>query len=127
MTIDDEIKDEKLQYNINREAAKLSALSSSKTDKYEYLTGEDILSSSNQKITEQARSTYSPLEKALEKQTKIIEDQRKKQVKALKVLEPKSTGSKSSKQSINKDVYNKILEERVDEILEMSKKLIMVI
>ena len=43
MTIDDKIKDEKRQYNINRETAKISALSSSKTDKYEYLTGKKIL------------------------------------------------------------------------------------
>ena len=43
MTIDDKIKYEKLQYNINREAAKASALSSGKIDKYEYLTGEEIL------------------------------------------------------------------------------------
>ena len=37
MTIEDRIKDEKLQYDINREAAKISALSSGKLDKYEYL------------------------------------------------------------------------------------------
>ena len=43
MTIDDEIKDEKLQYDIDREAAKISALSSDKINKYEYLTGEEIL------------------------------------------------------------------------------------
>ena len=42
MTINDQIKDEKLQYNINREAAKISALSSGKLHKYEYLTGEEI-------------------------------------------------------------------------------------
>ena len=40
MTIKDKIKDEKLQYNINRDSAKMSALSSGKVDKYEYLTGE---------------------------------------------------------------------------------------
>ena len=38
--IDDEIKDEKLQYDINKEAAKISALSSGQINKYEYLTGE---------------------------------------------------------------------------------------
>ena len=48
MTIEDRIKDEKLQYDINREAAKLSALLSGKIDKYEYLTGEDILPSGKQ-------------------------------------------------------------------------------
>ena len=45
MTIEDQIKDEKLQYDSNREAAKISVLSSSKLDKYEYLTGEEILPS----------------------------------------------------------------------------------
>ena len=48
MTIDDQIKDEKLQYNINREAAKISVLSSGKIHKYEYLTGEDIVPSNQQ-------------------------------------------------------------------------------
>ena len=42
MTIEDKIRDEKLQYDINREATKKSALSSGKTDKYEYLTDEEI-------------------------------------------------------------------------------------
>ena len=74
MTINDQIKDGKLQFDINREAAKISALSSGKLHKYEYLTGEDILPSSNQQIIEQARFTYSPLGKASDKQTKAIED-----------------------------------------------------
>ena len=43
MTVDDRTKDEKLQYKINREAAKISALSSDKVDKYENLTGKEIL------------------------------------------------------------------------------------
>ena len=42
MTIDDKIKDEKLQYDINREGAKISALFSRKIDKYQYLTGEEM-------------------------------------------------------------------------------------
>ena len=75
MTIKDQIKDEKLQYSINREAAKISALSSGEIHKYEYLTGEDILPSNQQQIIEQAKFTYSPLGKAFEKQIKIIEDQ----------------------------------------------------
>ena len=49
MAIDDQIKDEKLQYDINREAGKISDLSSGKTDKYEYLTGEEILPSNQKK------------------------------------------------------------------------------
>ena len=65
----------KLQYDINRETAKISALSSGKTDKYEYLTDEGILQSHQQQIIEQDKFTYSPLGKAFEKQIKTIEDQ----------------------------------------------------
>ena len=83
MTIEDQIKDEKLQYDINREAAKISALSSGKLDKYEYLTGEEILPSNQQQIIQQAKFNYSSLGKAFKKQTKTIEDQGKKQVKAI--------------------------------------------
>ena len=43
MTTDDKVRDEKLQYDINREAAKMSALSSGKIDKYEWLTSVEIL------------------------------------------------------------------------------------
>ena len=77
MTIDDHVRDEKLQYDINREAAKISALSSGKIDKYEYLTGEGILPSNQKQIIEQAKFTYSSLGKAFEKQIKTIEDQGK--------------------------------------------------
>ena len=74
MTISDQIKNEKLQYNINREAAKISALLSGKLHKCEYLTGEDILPSMQQQIIEQTKFTYSPLGKAFDKQIKTIED-----------------------------------------------------
>ena len=67
MTIDDQIRDEKLQYEINKEAAEISALSSGKIDKYEYLTGKDILPSNQQQIIEEAKSTSSPLGNAFEK------------------------------------------------------------
>ena len=70
----DKIRDEKLQYDINSEAAKISALTSGKTDKYEFLRGKKILAS-NQIGTEQAKITYSPFGKAFEKQIKTIEDQ----------------------------------------------------
>ena len=102
MTISDQIRDEKLQYDINREAAKISALSSGKIYKYEYLTGEDILPSNQQQIIEQTKFTYSLLEKAFEKQIKTIQDQGQKQVDALKDLKPKeqikSTEDKSNNQ-----------------------------
>ena len=80
MTIEDQIRDEKLPYVINREASKISALSSDKIHKYEYLTGEDIILSNQQQIIEQAKFTYFPLGKPFEKQTKTIKDQGEKQV-----------------------------------------------
>ena len=83
MTINDKINDEKLQYDINREAAKISALPSGKIDKYEYLTGEEILPSDQSRVIEQAKLTYSPLGRAFEKQIPTIEDQGEKEIKAL--------------------------------------------
>ena len=65
MIIDEKIRDEKLQYNIKREASKISALSSEKIDKYEYLTDDEILSSDQSRIIEQGKFTYSPLSKHL--------------------------------------------------------------
>ena len=83
MTVNDQIRDEKLQYDINREVTKISTLSSGKIHKYEYLTGEDILPSNQQQIIEQSKFTYSPLGKAFEKQIKTIEDHGQKQIKAI--------------------------------------------
>ena len=60
MIIDHEIRDEILKFDINREAAKLSALSSGTIDKYEYLTDEEILPSDQKRLIEQAKFTYSP-------------------------------------------------------------------
>ena len=74
MTIDDKIRDENLQYDINREAAKISAFSSGKIDKYEYLTGEEMLPSDQRRVIEQAEFTYSLLGKALEKQIKKLKN-----------------------------------------------------
>ena len=74
MTFDDNIRGEKLQYDINREAVKTSALSAGKIGKYEYLTGEEILPSDQNRIIEQTRFTCSSLSKAFEKQTRTIEE-----------------------------------------------------
>ena len=119
MTIEDQIKDEKLQYDINREVAKISALSSGKLDKYEYLTGEEILPSNQQQIIQQAKFTYSPLEKPLEKQRKTIEDQGEKQVVALESL--KDSDKKLipikdfiPKENLNPEIINEI--KRIEEI-----------
>ena len=97
MTINDQIRDEKLQCDINRETAKLLALSSGEIHKYEYLTGEDVLPSNQQQITGQTKFTYSPLGKAFEKQIKTIEDQGQKQIDALENLKDQN------KQLVNDD------------------------
>ena len=78
MIIDNKIRDEKLQYDIKREAAKISALSSGKICKYECLTGEEILPRDQSRIREQAKFTYSPLGKGFGKQIRTIEDQERK-------------------------------------------------
>ena len=63
------------------EAAKISALSLDKIDKYEYLTSKEILSSNQRRVIEETKFTYSPLGKASEKQKRAIEDQGEKQIK----------------------------------------------
>ena len=75
MTVDDKIKDEKMKYDTNRKAAKISELLSGKIDKNEYLTGEEILPYDQSRIIEQVKFTYSPLGESFEKQIKTIEDQ----------------------------------------------------
>ena len=89
MTIDNKIRDEKLQYDINRAAAKISALSWSKIYKFEDLTCEEILPSDQSRMIEQVNS---PLANTLEKEITTMENQAKKpkkQVEAsLKVLKP---------------------------------------
>ena len=121
MTINDQTRDEKLQYDINREAAKISALSSVKIHKYEYLTGEDILPSNQQQIIEQAKFTCSPLGKAFEKQIKTTEDQGKLQVQALNSLKPNNQLTIEDlipKGALNNDEAKKEL----DKIKEIEKK-----
>ena len=85
-TIHDKIRDEKLQYYINREAAKISAVSSGKIVKYEYLTGGEIVPPDQSRVIEQAKFTYSSIRKAIEKQMKTMKDQGKQQVEALKAF-----------------------------------------
>ena len=126
MTIEDQIKDEKLQYDINRKAAKISSLSSGEIDKYEYLTGEEILPLNQQQIIQQAKFTYFPLGKAFEKQIKTIEDQGKKQVKAIQEKQIVNINKDdykdklllSKEREIFKDIYNK----RLDKIEKLNNK-----
>ena len=128
MTIEDQIRDEKLQYDTNREAAKIPALSSGKIDKYEYLTGEEILPSTQLQIIEQAKFSYSPLGKAFEKQTKTIEVQVEKQIKASQDKRPiKSIGkftydiNSSTIVLKEKETYNKLTEESSEKIDNLDK------
>ena len=119
MVINDQIRDEKIQYDINREAAKISALSSGKTHKYDYLTGEDILPSDQQQIIEQAKFTYSPLGKAFEKKIKTVEDQGQKQVDALENLKPKEEAKPIEDESNNQPkstiIFNELINKRKTE------------
>ena len=102
---------------------------SNKCNKYEYLTGEGILPSDQQQRIEQATFTYSPLGKAFEKQIKAIEDQREKQIKAIKnrgqvtkIL--KYTFDHKDIPLIPKqnEIFNELLDERLDEITKLDKK-----
>ena len=96
MTLENRIRDEKLQYNINREAAKISALSSGKTDKYEYPSGEEILPLNQQQIIEQAK---------FKKQTKAIKSQGKKQIAALADLKRKEIKPRKTKVNDYSDYF----------------------
>ena len=122
LTIEDKIKNKKLQYDINREAAKISALSSSKMDKYEYLTGEEILPPNHQQRIVQAKFAYSPLGKAFEKQTKIIEDQAKKQFDALESLKTSDKELPPIKDFIPKENQNPEIIDEIKRIEEEEKK-----
>ena len=115
-----------MQYDINREAGNISALSSGKIDKYEYLTGEEILPSNQKQIIEQAKFAYSPLNKAFEKQIKRIEDQEEKQIKSLEEHGKqlvKSSGEKESPTHLKqKEIFEEFANKRIDEIQNLSKQ-----
>ena len=86
MSINDKIRDEKIQHNTNREAAKISAFSLGKTDIYEYPTGKEILPSNQNQVVEQTKNTDFCLRKAFEKQIKTIKDAAEKQLNYLQTL-----------------------------------------
>ena len=123
MTIEDQIKDEKLQYDVNRDAAKISALSSGKIDKYEYLTGEEILPSNQRQIIEQAKFTYSPLGEAFEKQIKTIENLGEKHIKAIQDNKKQLTNTQevTIKNIILENILNDEAKKEIDKISEIEK------
>ena len=129
MTINDQIRDEKLQYNINREAAKISVLSSNKINKYAYLTGEQILPSNQKQMIEKDKFTYSLLGKAFGKQIKTIEVQGEKQIKAIqnqwqiKTTKKYTYDDEDSPLILNqKEIFNKLVDERLHEITKLDEK-----
>ena len=116
MTVHDKIRDEKLQYNINKEAAEVPALSSGKIDKYKYFTGEKMLPLDQSRVTAPTKFTYYHLGKVLEsgarKEIKSIEDAAKKQTKAIEEKVKKQlldTNQKSITNSSFKNFYLKKL------------------
>ena len=84
MTTDERVRYKNMQYDINRETTKISALSFGKIDKYEYLSSEEILSPDQKKIIEQVKFTYFSIGRAFEKTNlKKIEDEEKKEIKTI--------------------------------------------
>lgn len=78
ITVDERIRDEKLRYDINREASKLSALLLGKINKYEYVRAEKTLPLDQSRIIEKAKFIYPPVEKACKKQSKVVNNHRDK-------------------------------------------------
>ena len=116
-------KNKRIKFNINREAAKISALSSGKIRKCEYLTGEDILPSNQQQVIEQAKFTYCPLGKTFEKQIKTIEIQGEKQIDALKDLKTKEQTKSIEDKYNNKQKAKIIFNELINETKKVMNKL----
>ena len=104
-------------------------MSSGKTNKHEYLTGEEIILSNQKQIIEQAKFTYSTLGKAFEKQIKTIEDQGEKQIKTIQNQAETKTIKKYAQSdkdnpliSVQKEIYNKLADERLEEITKLDKE-----
>ena len=116
-------KYEIIKYDINGEAAKISALSSGKIRKCEYLTGEDILPSNQQQVIEKAKFTYCPLGKTFEKQIKTIENQGEKQIDALKDLKTKEQTKSIEDKYNNKQKAKIIFNELINEAEKVMNKL----
>ena len=125
MTTDGKIKDENPKYDINRQAAKISPLSSGKFDIYDHLTGKQILSSDQSKIKGQAEFTFSRLSKAFEKQIKAIKDRGGKQ-RDLKSMENNQLNVVMEKKSLThskqKEIFEQLANKRIEEIQDLSKE-----
>ena len=101
-----------MQYDIKKEAAKVSVSSSGKIDKYEYLAGEEIVPSNQSQVIERTKFTYSPQGKTLEKQTETIEDQGEKQIRSIEDSKKQLVVNKkdnffSNEKKIFENIYKK--------------------
>ena len=118
MTTDDEIRDEKLRYNINREAAKISELLSGKIDKNQYFAGEEILPPEQYRMIGQDKFTQSPFGKVFEKHIKI---------KALEEYQKVLIKSNNEKDSLfllkQKEIFDEIINKRMGEIRKFSEEI----
>ena len=121
MKIDDKIKDEKLQYDIDREAVKISALSSGKIDMYEYLTDKEILLFDQSRIIEKAKFTYSSSGKAFENKQKRLRSKEKNKLKLWEVLDPEKL--KSVEGLFPREMKNDEIKNKIDEIKKWENKL----
>ena len=113
MIIDDEIRDEKLLYDIAEKQLKISALSSGKIDRYEYLTGEEILPSNQRQITETNKN-----DSILKRKTEI---NKKKKLDNKKVDTKEQVGNNEILLSKEKEIFKNIYNKRLDKIDELSK------
>ena len=125
MTIDDNLIDGKLQYDINREAANIRALSPGKIDIYEYLTGEEILPSDQRRRIEQAKFTYSPLGEAFENQIKMMAEHGRKQIEVLEVSKPEQNEQdlKSTEEVLPKEMRTNGIEYKIDKNKRWEEKI----
>ena len=131
MAITDQIKilnrkimQNEAQYDLDRKAAKISALSSNNLDKYEYLTGEDLgLKSST---IEQAKFEYSPLGKIFNKGLDKDKDKKEGLLKRLKTIEGKIKGeNKKASEPIKNEEQLEVLKDESTVVDKRPKKIVL--
>ena len=115
--LDDKIKEERVTHDLGQESAKISALKSGNIDKYEYLTGQEVIPTGKEADLAHAKFEYSPLGKAFEKQVKTIKEQGEKQVKAIEnTLVPMQQKPSTDYSHLPPNQLKKAMEDRYREI-----------
>ena len=104
-----------------------SALSTRKIDKYEFITGEEMLPLHQRRVTEQGKFTYSPSGKAFKEQIKTTTDQGEKQIKALeehgKQLVKYNNEKESSIHLKQKQIFKELANNRMEKLQDLSKQI----